>query len=63
MNRQFQRPNNIKSGVLLNTDNQSLQDYKKAKKKLSKINKLESQIEQLTKIVLELQDKYNNESK
>ena len=51
MNNQFIRPNGISSGVLLNTDNTSLEIYKKTKKRLSSVNTLQEQVDKLSCLV------------
>lgn len=56
----FQRPNGINSGVLLNTNNEALDNYKRAKKRLSSVPKLEQRIEKLEKIIEQLLERNND---
>lgn len=51
----FKRPDGIPNGVLLNTNNDSLQNYKKAKKKFASVNSLEKQVKFLMEQVQQIQ--------
>ena len=44
----FVRPMGVTTGVLLNTNNEALQIYKKTKKRMSTIPALESKVQSLT---------------
>lgn len=58
----FIRPNGINSGVLLNTNNEALLNYKRAKKRLSSVPELEKKVARLEKIVEQLLEKQLNDS-
>lgn len=50
----FKRPEGIGSGVLLNTNNEALQTYKKAKKRFASVAGLEKTVDQLRNEIEEL---------
>ena len=50
----FKRPNGIPTGVLVNTNKDSLETYKRTKKRLASVNKLESQVHSLEAQIEEL---------
>lgn len=43
----FQRPIGVEEGILLNSNNQALTAYKKAKKRLSSVTVLEDRVKEL----------------
>lgn len=54
-NSDFKRPDNMKEGVLLNTNNEALSSYKKAKKRMSSVTKLETEMAEMKQQIQELQ--------
>ena len=63
MSSDFLRPNGIDSGVLINTNNEALQSYKKMKKRMSKLDSLQQQYDDLNKkfdLILELLSNRDN---
>lgn len=54
-NSDYARPRGINEGVLLNTNNDALSSYKKAKKRMSSITKLEDQVIEMKEQLKELQ--------
>lgn len=55
-NTDFRRPPGIDSGVLLNTNNEALLSYKKAKRRMAKVDELEEKVNELTYLVQQLLD-------
>lgn len=53
-NVDFRRPEGIPQGVLLNTNNEALENYKKAKRRFNSVASLESKVDSLTKEIEEL---------
>lgn len=60
MSVDFERPKGISTGVLLNTNNEALENYKKAKKRFNSVKQLEEQVGTLSQIVQELVTKVND---
>jgi len=50
----FVRPPHIKEGVLLNTDNEALQSYKKIKNRFNKMKQLVEDNEKIKKDILDI---------
>lgn len=63
-NTDFKRPDGVPTGVLVNTNMESLHTYKRTKKRLASVNKLEAQVDSLTEQIAELRklvnDRINN---
>lgn len=57
----FNRPQGIPQGILINTNNEALSSYKKAKKRFNSITELEEKVDHLTKLVEKLLE-INNDS-
>jgi hypothetical protein len=50
----FKRPEGVPNGILVNTNTDALQVYKRTKSKLAKVNSLENQVSHLTRQLEEL---------
>lgn len=50
----FQRPNGVSNGILLNTNNEALKTYKRRKKKMMSIDRLENEVAELKSLVQQL---------
>lgn len=59
-NSDFKRPNGIPTGVLVNTNTESLQTYKRTKKKLASVTKLENDVKSLSKQLEDLRKLVND---